>query len=471
MKRAALLSIGLLAAGLISAADTLRLTLPAVIRYVQQNHPMLRQGNIVVNRGDVGLRLARGMFDPKLYLQSSNKYYAGKEYYQLLDAGLKVPTWFGIEGFAGREQARGEFLNPDNSLPANGLTYAGVSVPLGRDLITDRRRTALAKAKLMLQESEFQRQSMLNELFAEVVSDYASWYTHWLEVRLYEEAVKLTELRLAQLRNTVAAGARAAIDTLETDVLRRNFMISLRDAEGKLFKSRMMLSVHLWNNNGEPLEPDDNVFPSDLGLALVDSMAASWPLNRMQADLRTLQPGLQEQFFKIRSAEVDLRLQQQYLLPDIRLKYNVLSEPFFNPSIPGPGLWNNYQWGIDAGLNLFMRQERAQYKIAGLALESARLRYDFKQLETVNKLRATSLTFANYSSIFTEYSSVVDGYLRLYQAEQARLDAGESDLFIVNTRELRWVESRLKEIEYQRKYLLSGVEYVQAAGQYWRLAE
>jgi outer membrane protein TolC len=99
------------------------------------------------------------------------------------------------------------------------------------------------------------------------------------------------------------------------------------------------------------------------------------------------------------------------------------------------------------------------------------LRYDFKQLETVNKLRATSLTFANYSSIFTEYSSVVDGYLRLYQAEQARLDAGESDLFIVNTRELRWVESRLKEIEYQRKYLLSGVEYVQAAGQYWRLAE
>ena len=130
----------------------------------------------------------------------------------------------------------------------------------------------------------------------------------------------------------------------------------------------MMLSVHLWNSNGEPLEPDESMLPSDIGLALIDSMAASWPLNRMQADLRTLQPGLQEQFFKIRSAEVDLLLQQQNLLPDIRLKYNVLSEPFFNPSIPGPGLWNNYQWGIDAGLNLFMRQERAQYKIAGLAL-------------------------------------------------------------------------------------------------------
>ena len=95
MIRAYFLCIGLLTAGRISAADdTLRLTLPAVIRYVQENHPMLRQGNIVVNRGDVGLRLARGMFDPKLYLESSNKYYAGKDYYQLLDAGLKVPTWY-----------------------------------------------------------------------------------------------------------------------------------------------------------------------------------------------------------------------------------------------------------------------------------------------------------------------------------------------------------------------------------------
>lgn len=470
MRKAALVCIGLCMAGS-AAADTLRLTLPAVIRYVQQNHPMLRQGNIVVNRGELNLRLARGLFDPKLYLESSNKYYAGKDYYQLLDAGLKVPTWFGVEAYAGREQARGDFLSPENTLPPNGLTYAGVSVPLGRDLITDRRRTALAKAKLMVQESEFQRQSMLNDLFAEVVSDYASWYTHWLEVRLYEEAVRLTELRLGQLRNSVTAGARAAIDTLETDVLRRNFLISLRDAEGKLIKSRLMLSVHLWNDRGEPLEPGDSILPSEIGLAMVDSMAASWSLSRMQADLLNLQPGLREQYFKLRSTEVDLRLQRQNLLPDIRLKYNVLTEPVFNPSVPGPGLWNNYQWGIDAGLNLFMRKERADYRIAGLALESARLRYDFKQLETANKMRATAAVYANYNSIFREYRSVVDGYLQLYRAEQTRLDAGESDLFIVNTRELRWVESRLKEIEYQRKYLLSGVEYVQSAGQYWRLAE
>ncbi|MDC1222258.1 transporter, partial [Salibacteraceae bacterium] len=91
---------------------------------VAEHHPLARQADIQIQKGDAYVMKARGSFDPKLHTDLSQKYFDDKTYYSLLDAGLKVPTWFGLEFQGGYEQNRGLLLNPENSNPNSGLVYA-----------------------------------------------------------------------------------------------------------------------------------------------------------------------------------------------------------------------------------------------------------------------------------------------------------------------------------------------------------
>ena len=115
-----------------SQIDTVQvLTFESFMEIVREHHPVARQADLQIVKGEGKLMKARGSFDPKLYNNLGQKYFEGKEYFSLLDAGLKVPTWFGVELKAGLEQNRGIYLDPENNTPSSGLWYAGISLPVG----------------------------------------------------------------------------------------------------------------------------------------------------------------------------------------------------------------------------------------------------------------------------------------------------------------------------------------------------
>src|SRR5690554_4201729 len=110
------------------------------IQRVKKHHPLARQANLQTELGEAKVRSSRGAFDPKIKGDLSQKYFDEKKYYSLLDGGLVVPTWFGVELKAGHERNEGVYLNPENNNPEDGLYYAGVSIPLARGLFMDDRR-------------------------------------------------------------------------------------------------------------------------------------------------------------------------------------------------------------------------------------------------------------------------------------------------------------------------------------------
>jgi outer membrane protein TolC len=57
-----------------------------------------------------------------------------------------------------------------------------------------------------------------------------------------------------------------------------------------------------------------------------------------------------------------------------------------------------------------------------------------------------------------------DNYKRMLDAEQAKFNAGESSLFIVNSRELKWIESREKYIKTYSDYRKSILDYYHSLG-------
>lgn len=443
------------------------LDLRDVLMLVKQNHPVAIQAGIVADQGDAYLLKARGEFDPKFSFEKNNKFYTGKNYYDLASYGLSVPTWPGADLYLGTNQNSGVYLNPDETTPPGGLSTIGGNISLLRNLITDQRRTLLKQAKLLKNQNQAVRSLYLNQLCADVLQAYTDWYIAWKEQEMYKNALTLTETRLKQIREEVAAGSKAAVDTLESAVQLLNFGISLKEARLNLLKSKLALSVHLWNSDGKPLEPGDNVIPAESSFAFLDTMARQFNDSNWNSRMASEHPLLVSANLDVQSSMLDVRLKKQNLLPDLSLKYRMLA--------PGSLLeangynTDNYQFGIKFGTSLFLRKERGDYQLAKLKQQSYEWKLTQKNRELSNKSNALWKQRTTYAGIARDYGQVVDGYDALYKTELTRLDAGESNMFLVNTRELRLIDSRLKWIQYNRKYIECNIDYLENAGVLWNL--
>ena len=60
-------------------------------------HPIIKQAQNRVKNGNYEVLKAKGMLDPKFASEISSKQFKDKEYYNLSNTGLKIPTWFGVD--------------------------------------------------------------------------------------------------------------------------------------------------------------------------------------------------------------------------------------------------------------------------------------------------------------------------------------------------------------------------------------
>ena len=103
--------------------------------YVRKYHPIVRQAELRLAQGAASLMKARGGFDPKIEVDYDRKKFKGTEYCDRLNTTFKIPTWYGLEFKANFEQNQGAFINPDETLPEQGLFGAGVKLSLAIRLL------------------------------------------------------------------------------------------------------------------------------------------------------------------------------------------------------------------------------------------------------------------------------------------------------------------------------------------------
>jgi hypothetical protein len=95
-------------------------------------HPLVRQADLNRDQAKAGLLRAKGGFDPKLFAEQTGKTFNGKTYFQYTEAGLKYPTWAGLELKGSYNLASGIFVNSESQLPADGQAVFGLNWTLGR---------------------------------------------------------------------------------------------------------------------------------------------------------------------------------------------------------------------------------------------------------------------------------------------------------------------------------------------------
>jgi outer membrane protein TolC len=417
----------------------------------------LKQANNYLPIAKAELLVSRGAFDPSISIYRSNKNEGNNKFYRNQNLDVYLPNYFG-GGIS--------ISNPFNKTQVGeaGSLSLGAELPLLKGLITDYRRTALGKAKINVKMSLAERDQWINNLVSDVFTEYAQWLLAHESAEQIEGVLRLATERQRGLRKLYESGAGTSVDTLETFVQWQQYKAKYDLAIWKKEKQRLMLSMYLWDESGVPIEPMNTVYPTSAGLAWIDSMvseAASYINNPQNTEI--LQPALRMSLLKVASQQLEFNLAKNQMLPSLNLQYGYY-QPDAAWRISPSTATQSTGFGLGFQSSLFLKQQRGQYRQMQLALENAKLEVDNKQRNYSVKSSALLQEFQVQKSQFDQWLGVSENQRKLYDMEARRLEAGDVNFFVLNTREMRLLDLNLLALEYKFQYQLSGISYLHYLG-------
>ena len=447
------------------SADSMQvLSQEAFLNIVRTYHPVARQANLVVDRAKAELIAARAGFDPLLYMSAERKTFDGKNYYDWFHPELKIPTWYGIEVKAGLEENLGDLINSE-ATPGKS-SYLGVSVPLAKNLVMDKRRAVLQQAKVFREQSKAERSLMLNDLLFDASYSYWNWVREYMVYRVLEETIIVNQARYGLVKLGFRQGDRPAIDTTEALAQLQSFQLARNDAWLRFRNAGLELSNYMWKANDTPFYMPPTVMP-DTSWNNVNSYEQPLPvLDTLLFISAASHPKLQGFDFKLQMLDIERRLKFQDMLPVMNVKYNILNSGYNVFKGASWGYYeNNYKFGFDFGIPLRLSQGRGQYQAAKIKIAETNLDLSQTRLAIENKVK---YYFNELAMLQTQIGIAEDNYnnyLRLFRGEDTRFRIGESSLFLLNSRENKVLESRQKLLELKTKFYTAYIALQWATGQ------
>jgi len=449
MKKLLVFLLVLCSGSLAGQTNSQVLTLDEYLAWVKKYHPVSKQAEWVVERGEATLRRARGGFDPVIEGERSLKNFDDKNYYTHEDFGLRIPTWFGITGIASFERGQGQFLNPEASTPADGLYRIGLSLPLGQGLLMDKRRADLRKAQIYREATFLEQQLLLNDLLYEAAQQYWAWQLSYQELQVYNEAASLSTEVLNGIRQSYQLGDRAAVDTLEASIQLGLWEQKVRETDLKFQENGFKLAAFLWDENFSPLELAPTTLPDTLVLELRYPVDPS-NLTEMVAE----HPEVRQYDFKLQQLDIDRRLTLERFRPKVDLKLYALNQTTNPALLPLQG----QNTGINVQFPLFLRAERGELSQIKLDRQTTNFDQEIKR----NQIKLKALQAVVQQNKLNEITAIqldlVNKTGLLLEAEKTRFSTGESSIFLLNSREVALVNIRLKLLETTNRVRQNALE-------------
>lgn len=432
----------------------------AFIQQIAQYHPIAKQADILVDKARAELLSAKGGFDPNMNVDASRKTFDGKNYYFYTNPELRIPTPIGIDIKTGLENNGGDFLNTD--ITRGRSSYLGLEIPLAKGLLMDKRRAVLQQAKIFQSQSEQERLAVLNDLLFDAYTDYWKWAGAYQLYGIYTKFLVIATDRLRLVRIAYTNGDRAMIDTVEAFTQVQNYQLQQSEALLKLNNSKFDLSNYLWLTDENPYQLPTQFVPDTIQFART---VVSKPLDEIIEQSAMENPLIKSYEFKLNSLEVERKLKFQNLLPTVNLRANLLNRDYyalngFNTAF----LQNNYRWGFEFKIPVFLRESRGDYLKTKLNIKETDLELANKRWQIENKI----LSYYNENSLLQQQlqttQSIYYNYYSLLRNEELKFNQGESSLFLINTRETKVLEVLQKQIDLRIMYFKSKFATEWAAG-------
>ena len=468
--------------GLPAVSDSVRmlpgtpLTFDAFFDLVSRHHPVVRQARLIESGADGDVTAAFGNFEPKVEASWEAKRFASSptspqtQYYNTTDIALKIPTPFGPDFKIGYERASGRFVNPQVSTPSGPLITAGFSLPLGQRILTDERRTQLRVARALRTVAQAERVAMTNKLLFSAAKTYAEWYATALQLQVVREGVVLADTRYAAIVGRVRAGDAAGIDSIEAAAELNRRRAQAVGAEQSFFAATMDLTSYLWDARGQPTDLPPTTVPSDSGLGRVVLDSAAVP--RLLARVVAQHPEVRKAEGKADQAMAERALARQAILPLASADLFALRSTGGAFDV-GAALRQdaNYKGALNISSPLLFFKERGKFASTDAKSDRAELEAQATRRDVTLVVRTAINDLSQFEAQVVLQREAVRLYRILSAGERARFDAGESNLFLVNTRERQVLDEEMKLAALQAKYLAARAALAVAAGAPGRLPE
>ncbi len=422
------------------------LTQDQFIRKVKQFHPVAKQAAIQVDKGIAELMSARGSFDPTMSVEASRKTFAGTNYYQYNNAELGIPLPIGNLK-TGVQNNGGNYLSREET--KGRASYLGYELPLAKGLLIDNRRAVLQQAKIYRDQTEQERRLILNNLLYDAYSTYWQWAGAWQQYTVMSGFVNVAERRLRLMRISYQNGDRAQMDTTEAFAQFQQYQMILASTKLAWNNAGLALANFLWQENEEPLDLAVQTIPENLPATATIALPE---VQSLLSESSLINPDLRIYGYKINSLEIERKLKFQGMLPYFSVKANLLNKDYYAlKNMSTAYIGNNYNWGIDFRIPLFLRTARGDYRNAQLKLREANLELIDKRLQLRNKIQSYYNEYITILGQLQLIENMYSSYQSLLRNEELKFSQGESSLFLVNSREIKVIETLQKKIELSIK--------------------
>ena len=428
------------------------------------NHPALRVANLSVEKGQQELTKARGAFDPKISATHQNKFFKSTEYYNQTYIGVDVPLRAPLILKSSFENANGTYVSPEETTPNGGLLNAGIAVPLGQGLITDKGRTEMRQAEAYQRYSVIEQNRLIQDLRYDAYKQYWEWWMSGKVLDINREWVSIAEQRLADTKNRFLAGDIASVDTLETAIQVQNRKQKYQSAEAKWAKESLDLTSQLWQKNElnfVPIESIKNTVPQK-EISFDEALMNANVLADRTNSVSTTNPQLLKFTPMLEQLRAEERWKKEQMKPVVNLQYNALNQA----TSPADDMltMNNYKWGAQLSWPIFMRKAKGDLGITRVKIEELELEALQKTTVIRNKALASIRQLELLRLQLANVSGNVSNMQRLLDAEREKFNSGESSVFLINTREQQLFDLRVQETEISTQLKLQEIEILYLLG-------
>lgn len=431
------------------------LGLDEVLASVEAAYPPLLAARIERDAADGRLRAARGIFDTEIFGTAGGTV-DGYYEYTAYEAG--VEQFLGLWGstvYGGYRLTRGDELPDyyDYRTREDGELAFGLRIPILRGGPLDEDRAGLGRARLDRRAVEpvIARQRLDFVRAASVA--YWRWVAAGRKRALAESLLALALDRTAALDQQVENGLRADIDRVDNRRLVVEREIGLLEARRDYQAAAVTLSLFLRDPAGEPVIPDEARLPGSLPLPEGDSLDVEADVARA---LR-VRPELARRALDVAGKEIDLRLARNRLLPTLDAEVEASRD--FGPSRYGDLARDELRAAVELKIPLPNRSASGARDAARATLEQARreLRFAADQVAAEVRTVAAEVEAARATTVRAELARDLAEELRM--AEEARFQAGSSDLLALQIREQAAFEAERRVVDTRLGLLRALADY------------
>jgi outer membrane protein TolC len=403
-------------------------------------HPVAKQADLKIKSAVAERLKAKGFLDPQITSNWQQKNFDEKLYYRQFQSYFTLPSRLGINIVGGYEYGSGTFLNPEYLTNDFGLWMAGIEIDLIQGLWINERQTALKQAKVFRTLAETQQVLMLNSLMLEASESYIEWQKYYAVGKVVEESIEIAENYFSNTVLSFNQGEKTALDTLEALLILQDALLFQQKNKAKMNKAIQILENYIWIND-VPVILKDNIIPESLQNNLFEQ---DFP-----ADLMSIvesHPLIIEKKNKRASYLLDLQLKREKLKPKLKAKYHPLlggTEQNYFPDAETRG----YRFGVDFSMPLLFRTARADVQLNKIKVQEVDFEIENKKNELLNSLENNLDQQIILENQIELQEKNVKGYQQLLKGEEQKFKFGESSVFLLNKRQEKYIQEKIKLIE------------------------